>query len=61
MAQVTTINLTETEFLNREISVWGVEYVDSLLERGYEPKLTTRGWTWILPVRERVLISRGRS
>lgn len=60
MAQLTTINLTETEFLNEEIRIWGLDYIEALLERGYEPKLTDKGWTWLLPVRERE-ISRGRS
>lgn len=46
-----TTFLTEQDFLNREIKVWGFEYIENLLESGFEPKLTTKDWTWILPLR----------
>lgn len=45
------IDITQSEFLASEIKTWGFDYIESLLERGFEPKLTTKGWTWILPVR----------
>lgn len=60
MAQITTLNLTEDEFLNREIQTWGFDHIETLLASGYEPKLTDHGWTWILPVSNRVL-SKDRS
>ncbi len=42
---------TETEFINHESRTWGIEYIEELLDKGYEPKLTTDGWRWILPVK----------
>lgn len=57
MPRLTTINLTETEFLNAEIAVWGLEEVEDLLERGFSPKLTTQGWTWVMPVQDRKRIN----
>jgi hypothetical protein len=53
MPRLTTINYTESEFLNAEIAVWGLEEVESLIERGFNPILTTQGWTWVLPVQDR--------
>ena len=53
MPRLNTINLTETEFLNSEIAVWGLQEVEDLIERGFSPRLTTKGWTWTLPVQER--------
>lgn len=52
MATVT--NITQDEFIKREARAWGIDQVESLLERGYEPVLTTRGWTWILPKNEQL-------
>lgn len=45
---VTNTNLTETEFYHAELRVWGEEYVESLLERGYTPVLTSSGWRWLV-------------
>lgn len=45
--------MTETEFIQHEIAVWGVDYVFDLLDRGYTPtQLIVNGtlrWWWILP------------
>lgn len=34
------------EFINSEIVVWGEDYIFNLIESGYTPKLTDRGWRW---------------
>lgn len=47
MMNTAPATLTENEFLTREITTWGFEHVESMLERGFEPRLTTRGWTWV--------------
>lgn len=51
-----TCDLTEDDFINHEIRVWGFEKVESLLNSGFEPKLTSKGWTWIYT---RVVILQG--
>lgn len=48
--------MTENDFINAEIKKWGFDYIESLLERGYEAKLTTKGWTWIMPVKQRLAV-----
>lgn len=53
MPRLDTINLTETEFLNSEIAVWGLEEVEDLIDRGFSPILTSQGWTWIMPVQSK--------
>lgn len=53
MARLNTINLTETQFINAEIAVWGELEVEDLIERGFTPRLTTNGWTWVMPVQDR--------
>lgn len=40
---------TETDFIKHETRVWGEEYVDDLLNRGYTTVLTSVGWKWLLP------------
>jgi len=47
MTATTTLNLTETEFISSEISKWGYGDIESLIESGFEAKLTNKGWTWI--------------
>lgn len=39
--------MNELEFYKNQVSVWGVDYVEDLVERGYAPKLTEHGWKWI--------------
>lgn len=38
--------MTQDEFIKREMSIWGEDYIFDLLERGYEPKLTSAGYKW---------------
>jgi len=44
--------MTASEFIQREIAIWGEDYVDNLLDRGYLPiELTVDGklkWWWRL-------------
>jgi hypothetical protein len=55
------MELTETQFINSEIAVWGEEYIFDLLERGYEPIALTdestgkRVWKWTCAQRSFVL------
>lgn len=53
MPRLDTINLTESQFLAHEIAIWGLEEIEDLIERGFNPRLTTQGWTWVLPVQDR--------
>lgn len=41
--------VTITEFVDKEIALWGFDYIESLFNRGYEPILTNHGWRWIMP------------
>lgn len=50
LSTVDTLHLAENEFITHEIRMWGFDKVESLLEDGFEPKLTTKGWSWIMPV-----------
>lgn len=51
----TLTQISETEFLNREIAVWGEDYVFDLIDRGYElipltdSKTGSVKWAWIMP------------
>ena len=46
--------MTREEFINREVRVWGEDYIFDLLDRGYEPILLTNPqttqtrWSWVL-------------
>lgn len=53
MPRLDTLNLTESEFLNKEISIWGLEEVEDLIDRGFNPIKTTQGWTWVLPAQSK--------
>lgn len=46
--------MTREEFINREVAIWGEDYIFDLLDRGYEPKLTSEGWRWFAPVITRI-------
>lgn len=39
---------TKTDFFKREIAIWGEDEIYDLIERGYEPVLTDKGWYWLL-------------
>lgn len=43
-------HLTETEYINKLTALWGEEYVDDLIHRGYLPIRTNEGWRWLLVV-----------
>ena len=40
--------MTMQDFIEKEISVWGEDYVFDLMDRGYTPVLTDRGWYWLV-------------
>lgn len=41
-------DITADEYLRREISVWGEDYVYDLIDRGYTPvKLSNGKWSWL--------------
>ena len=37
----------ELEFYKDQVRVWGEDYVEDLINRGYAPKLTSNGWYWV--------------
>ena len=39
-------------FINREIDLWGEDYIVSLLDQGYTPVMSDRGPKWFLPIQE---------
>lgn len=36
------------KFIKNEMELWGEDYIESLLNQGYTPILTNRGFKWIL-------------
>lgn len=40
--------ITENEFIRREIAIWGEDEIFDLIESGYVPVLTNRGYKWLL-------------
>jgi hypothetical protein len=54
------MELTETQFINSEIAVWGESYIFDLIDRGYEPIALTdentgkQVWRWVTPSCARV-------
>jgi hypothetical protein len=46
---------SQIQFIQHEMAVWGADYIDDLLDRGFEPTLVVnaRGgegkWTWLIP------------
>lgn len=38
----------EDAFVKEQILIWGEDYVEDLIERGYAPVETNVGWKWIL-------------
>lgn len=44
--------MSASEFIKKEISIWGEDYIYDLIDRGFEPILITNGvtvkWTWRL-------------
>lgn len=43
-------NITADEFIKREYRIWGEEYIDDLIERGYTPIFINDKWTWMIQV-----------
>lgn len=37
----------EYEFVEETTEQYGAEYVENLVEQGYTPTLTERGWRWL--------------
>lgn len=45
--------ITADEFIKREIVVWGEDFINDLLDRGYEPTLLSDGrWVLKLPAEQ---------
>lgn len=49
------MHMNEFEFIKHEMAVWGEDYIESLLNSGFEPvQVRTQAgvvkWTWRLPV-----------
>lgn len=46
--------MTREDFINREVSIWGEDYIFDLIDRGYEPiELVGNDgskWSWKLPL-----------
>jgi len=45
-------NLTVNEFIRYEVNLWGFDYIEDLLDRGFEPQLVEsstgeRKWIWL--------------
>lgn len=39
--------MNELDFYKNQVAIWGVDYVEDLVERGYAPKLTEHGYRWV--------------
>lgn len=51
--------MNELEFYKNQVSIWGVDYVEDLVERGYAPKLTEHGYRWLYTPNPVDFINRG--
>jgi len=45
--------MTREQYINREISTWGFDYIADLFDRGYEVRQLTNShgeskWSWVL-------------
>lgn len=45
------LHLAKAQFVKDQMRIWGEEYVEDLLDRGYEPTLLQHGdttkWVWL--------------
>ena len=39
--------MNEHQFIEREIDLWGEDAVFDLIDKGFRPVLTNKGWRWI--------------
>jgi len=44
--------LTADEFIKREMRIYGEIEIWDLIDKGYVPYLTDRGWRWVLASRD---------
>jgi hypothetical protein len=52
--------MTENEFINRELDLWGFEEVEVLFGKGFKPVLTDKGWRWLLTQDDKPATMRSR-
>ena len=50
-----TNHMTYQQFMDREIRIWGEDYIFDLFDRGYNVVLTTSGYKWVMPLRSETL------
>lgn len=41
------MEMTETQWVNSQLDLWGFDYIEALLNDGYNPVYTDRGWKWV--------------
>lgn len=39
--------MTEDQWVNSQLELWGFDYIEALYNDGYNPVLTDRGWKWV--------------
>lgn len=40
--------ITQAEFIDKQVAIWGEDYVFDLYDRGYVPTLTSDGWKFVI-------------
>jgi uncharacterized protein (UPF0128 family) len=45
--------MTEREFLDREIAIWGYDYIFDLIDRGYRVVPVGSGYRWVADLTKR--------
>lgn len=40
--------MTECEFIEDQYELYGEDYINELMDKGYVPIKTQRGWRWVL-------------
>lgn len=40
--------MTMEEFIQNEIAKWGIDYIDELCMKGYDPKFVNGKWVWLI-------------
>jgi hypothetical protein len=49
---------TENDFFLHEVELWGFDEIERLLNQGFKPVFTDKGWKWLLPSTEKALTLR---
>lgn len=44
-----TLQLDEEKFIEKEIKVWGIDYISDLFDKDFKPEFIDGKWRWVQP------------